>query len=497
MKEVFLMSKFPKNFLWGGATAADQYEGAYNKDGKTLSSADILPLAGNGRKWALSHPLAAAKKDYGFYPSRTSIDGYTHWKEDLELFAEMGFTVYRMSVSWPRIFPKANMDKPNELGLKYYDNVIRTARKLGMEIILTIDHFDTPFWATEKYNGWVNRKMIKEYLKLARTLFYRYKKEVKYWITFNEINALLNYPFFAGGIDISKCDNPLEARYQAAHNQLVASAEAVTMGHKINPNFQIGSMIAGVVNYPNTPNPEDALSAQQTTKKSYFFPDVQARGYYPRYAQKFFDKKNLKINFEKGDKAKLLNGKVDFVSFSYYSSSDVSTDPKIKTKKNAGNFSITSSKNDGGTVTWDADNTVINPYLKTSSWGWAIDPIGLRYLLNDIYDRYQKPIMIVENGIGEYDVLNKDNHIHDKYRISYMKDHIKQMALALDDGVDLRGYTMWGPIDIIANSTGEMSKRYGFIYVDRDDNGNGTNKRIKKDSFNWYKKVIASNGEEI
>ena len=491
------MSNFPKNFLWGGATAADQYEGAYDLDGKSLSASDILPLSGNGRKWALDHPLEAAKKNYGFYPAREWIDGYHHWEEDLELFHEMGFNVYRMSVSWPRVFPEAGMEKANEAGLKYYDKVINKARELGMDIIMTIDHFDTPFWATDEFNGWTDRRMIDEYLKLARTLFTRYKNQVKYWITFNEINALLNYPLFAGGIDISRCSNPLQARYQAAHNQLVASAKAVIMGHEINPDFKIGSMIAGVVNYPNSPYPEDALEAQETTRKSYFFPDVQALGYYPLYAKRFFKDNNIHLDIEDGDLEALKKGTVDFVSFSYYSSSDVSTDPRIKAKKTAGNFSSASSHNDGGTVTWDAENTVINPYLESSSWGWAIDPIGLRYLLNDIYDRYQKPVMVVENGLGEHDALTQDGKVHDDYRIKYMRDHIKQMGLAIHDGVECWGYTMWGPIDIIANSTGEMSKRYGFIYVDRDDHGNGTNKRIKKDSFDWYKKVIASNGENL
>lgn len=491
------MSNFPKNFLWGGATAADQYEGAYDQDGKSLSSSDILPLSGNGRKWALEHPLAAAKKDYGFYPSREGIDGYHHWEEDLELLAGMGFNVYRMSVSWPRVFPKMRMDKPNEAGLQFYDKVIKKARELGMDIIMTIDHFDTPFWATEQFNGWTDRRMIDEYLKLAKTLFTRYQDQVKYWITFNEINALLNYPLFAGGIDISECANPLEARYQAAHNQLVASAKAVKMGHEINPDFKIGSMIAGVVNYPNSPYPEDAIEAQETTRKSYFFPDVQARGYYPLYAKRFFEKNHLNIKMTDDDLKSLREGTVDFVSFSYYSSSDVSTDERIKLRKTAGNFSAVSSHNDGGTVTWDSSNTVINPYLDSSSWGWAIDPIGLRYLMNDIYDRYQKPIMIVENGLGEKDVLTADGKVHDMYRINYMKEHIRQMGLAIRDGVECLGYTMWGPIDIIANSTGEMSKRYGMIYVDRDNNGNGTNKRIKKDSYEWYKRVINSNGADL
>ena len=269
------------------------------------------------------------------------------------------------------------------------------------------------------------------------------------------------------------------------------------MGHEINPDFKIGSMIAGVVNYPNSPNPEDALESQEITSKSYFFPDVQARGYYPLYAKRFFKDNNIHLDIEDGDLEALKRGTVDFVSFSYYSSSDVSTDSRIKAKKTAGNFSSASSHNDGGTVTWDAENTVINPYLESSSCGGAIDPIRLRFLFMDFFDRYQKPVMVVENGLGEHDTLTKDGKVHDDYRINYMKEHIKQMGLAIHDGVECWGYTMWGPIDIIANSTGEMSKRYGFIYVDRDDHGNGTNKRIKKDSFDWYKKVIASNGEDL
>lgn len=491
------MSNFPKDFLWGGATAADQYEGAYRADGKTLSAADILPLAGQGRKWALEHPLAAAKKDYSFYPSREAVDGYHHWEEDLELLAGMHFNVYRLSVSWPRIYPHYGMSEPNEAGLQYYDRVINKARALGMDIILTIDHFDTPFWATQEFNGWIDRRMIAEYLKLAKTLFTRYRDQVKYWITFNEINALLNYPLFAGGIDISQCQKPLTARYQAAHNQLVASAQAVKLGHKINKDFMIGSMIAGVVNYPNTPYPKDALEAQRTTRDSYFFPDIQARGYYPLYAQRYFKQHQIKLDIKQEDLEVLKEGTVDFISFSYYSSSNITTDPRIKNRKSSGNFSARSSQNDGGTVTWDSANTTANPYLTQSEWDWAIDPIGLRYLMNDLYDRYQKPLMIVENGLGATDAVTKDGKIHDSYRIAYMKAHIKQMGLAIRDGVVCLGYTMWGPIDIIANSTGEMAKRYGFVYVDRDDNGHGSGRRIKKDSYAWYQECIASNGADL
>lgn len=478
------MSNFPKNFLWGGATAANQYEGGFDEDGKTLSVMDILPDESHGRKKAMKHPLETMKKKYDFYPNRVSIDGYHHWEEDLELLAGMGFNIYRMSVSWPRIFPKANMDKPNEDGLKFYDKVIKKANELGMQVLITIDHFDTPMWAVEEFNGWADRRMIDEYLKLAKLLFTRYKDQVKYWITFNEINMLLHYPLFGAGLDLTGDPNPKQTQYQAAHYQLVASAKAVTMGHKINPNFMIGSMIAGICNYAYTPYPQDVLQKQKVMRESYFFPDVQARGYYPRYAKKFFEDNNIKLDITDDD-LEALKDTVDYVSFSYYSSGVITTDKRLLGNTASSNFASTFS------------DSVINPYLKASDWGWIIDPVGLRITMNDMYDRYQKPLMVVENGLGAIDHVTDDDKIHDDYRIKYHKEHLEQMGLAIRDGVECLGYTMWGPIDLVSVSTGEMSKRYGFIYVDRDNDGNGTNKRLKKDSYYWYKKAVESNGEDL
>lgn len=478
------MSNFPKDFLWGGATAANQYEGGYLEGGKTLSPMDILPDVAHNRKEAMAHPVAALQKSYSFYPSHVSIDGYHKWEEDLNLLAGMGFNIYRMSISWSRIFPREGMKMPNKEGLEFYDKIIKKARSLGMQLLITINHFDTPMWAVEKWNGWADRRMIDEYLKFANVLFRRYKDQVKYWITFNEINMLLHYPLFGAGLDLTDDPNPLQTKYQAAHHQLVASAKAVTLGHKINSDFMIGSMIAGICNYAYTPYPEDELLKQKVMRQSYFFPDVQARGYYPRYAKKFFKNNNIKLQIDDDD-LNALKDTVDFVSFSYYSSGVVTTDERLLGNTSESNFASSFTDN------------VVNPYLKASDWGWEIDPIGLRITMNDMYDRYQKPLMVVENGLGAKDELTKDGKIHDEYRIKYMNDHIKEMGYALEDGVECLGYTMWGPIDLVSVSTGEMSKRYGFIYVDRDDSGKGTNNRFKKDSYDWFKKVIASNGDNL
>lgn len=480
-----LIKKFPEGFLWGGATAANQCEGAYNEGGKGLSTADILT---SGSRTA-PRRITPVLEEGTYYPSHEAIDFYHRYKEDIKLFAEMGFKVFRMSIAWTRIFPNGDDAEPNEEGLKFYDNVFAELKKYNIEPLVTISHYEAPYNLTKKYNGWADRKVIDFYVKYCETIFKRYKDVVKYWLTFNEINAL-TMPFgtfIAGAImpegngelTNSKLNNE-QIRYQALHHQLVASAKAVKLGHEINKNFKIGCMIAYMCTYPLTCKPEDVLLAQQKDNLSNFLcSDVQVRGAYPGFAKRYFKENNINIVMEEDDEKILKEGCVDFYTFSYYMSNCISSDPNQE--EIGGNLSM----------------GLKNPYLKASDWGWQIDPKGLRWSLNNIYNRYQIPIMVVENGLGAVDTVEADGSINDDYRIEYLREHIKEMKEAIADGVDLIGYTTWGCIDLVSASTGEMEKRYGFIYVDKDNEGKGTLKRSRKKSFYWYKKVIETNGEEL
>lgn len=392
----------------------------------------------------------------------------------------MGFKTFRMSIGWSRIFPNGDDITPNKEGLDFYHSVFEECRKYDIEPLVTIAHFDVPMNLVTKYGSWKNRKLVDLYVKYCSVLFNEYKDLVKYWLTFNEINMLLHLPFTGAGLVFEEGENQEQIKYTAAHNQLVASAKATKIAHEINPDFMIGCMLAAGNTYANTPNPNDVFKSLQADREGYFFVDVQSRGYYPNYALKELERKGVVVPFEDGDKELLKENTVDFISFSYYSSRLTSADPEVN-KETEGNVFA----------------TLRNPYLQASEWGWQIDPLGLRITLNSLYDRYQKPLFIVENGLGAKDEL-VNGTVEDDYRISYLKEHIKAMKDAVElDGVDLIGYTSWGCIDLVAASTGQMSKRYGFIYVDRDDEGNGTYKRYKKKSFEWYKKVIESNGEEL
>lgn len=473
-------SQFPEGFLWGGATAANQSEGAYLDGGKGLSLVDIIPAAEENRFEALLNPAQALDTKYRFYPSHESIDFYHHFKEDIRLFAEMGFKCFRMSISWPRIFPNGDESEPNEEGLAFYDEVFDECHKYGIEPVVTINHFDTPLEIFKKYGGWKDRRCIDFYLNFCEAIFTRYKNKVKYWMTFNEINMILHIPFLGGALDVTKEANPEEVKYQAAHHQLVASAKATKLAHEINPDNQVGCMLAAGNTYPFTCNPNDVWKSINADREGYFFIDVQSRGYYPSYTNRFFKENNIEIVMEEGDKEVLKENTVDYIAFSYYSSRLTSADPE-KMKETEGNVFA----------------TLRNPYLKASEWGWQIDPLGLRITMNLIYDRYQKPLFIVENGLGAVDTVTDAGTIEDDYRIDYMREHVREMGEAIEDGVELIGYTPWGCIDLVSAGTGEMKKRYGFIYVDRDNKGNGTNKRLKKKSFDWYKKTIASNGADI
>lgn len=466
--------RFPENFLWGGATAANQCEGAYNEDGKGLSIQDVLP---KGFKVITDAPTSDNLKLRG-------IDYYHHYKEDIKMFAEMGFKVYRFSIAWTRIYPTGEEETPNEAGLKFYDQVIDECLKYGIEPLVTISHYETPLALAKKYNGWSDRRLIDLYVKYCQTLFERYKDKVKYWITFNEINSIIHQPFMSGAILTPKEQLTQQDLYQAIHHELVASARAVKLAHEMMPDAMIGCMILAVTIYPLTSNPDDIIEVMKLERDTYLFADVQVRGEYPTYAKRIFEEKNIHLNITDQDKEDLKNV-VDFVSFSYYSSNCASADP-------------TKGEPTGSNMT---TNLKRNPYSKVSEWGWQIDPQGLRYTLNRFYDRYQKPLFIVENGLGANDelIMKEDGTytVNDDYRIQYMNDHLMQVSEAIKDGVEVMGYTAWGCIDLVSCSTAEMKKRYGFIYVDLDNDGNGTMNRYKKKSFDWYKGVIATNGESL
>lgn len=477
---------FTNKFLWGGATAANQIEGGYLEGNKGDCISDHL----SGGSLTVKRVFTPIIDETKFYPSRVGIDFYHRYKEDIKLFAELGFKIFRLSINWARIYPTGLEEEPNEEGLKFYENIFNECLKYNIEPLVTIHHFDMPYALVEKYQGFSSREVIDLYVKYAETLFTRFKDKVKYWITFNEINfgcipmgslELLGI-YNEDTIDYTEPKDDVNQRYQALHHVFLASAKAVKIGHSINPDFMIGNMIAHVSMYPYTPNPDDMLLVQDT---DHIFNDlcgdVQVKGEYPYYIDKYFKDNNINIKVEKNDAQILKEGTVDYYSFSYYMTNCLSSENQDEAKASEGNLM-------GG---------IKNPYLKSSDWGWQVDPKGLRYTLRKLYDRYHIPLMIVENGLGAVDVKEVDNAVHDKYRIDYMRDHIIEIGKSIDEGIDVLGYTMWAPIDLVSSSTGEMKKRYGVIYVDRDDEGNGDYSRYKKDSFYWYKKVISSNGANL
>ena len=485
---------FPKGFLWGGAVAANQCEGAYLEDGKGLCVPDML-LGGD-----VNTPRTFLPKTdpTAFYPSHEAVDFYHHYKEDIAMFAEMGWNVFRFSINWGRIFPNGDDEEPNEAGLKFYDDVINECHKHGMEPLITLCHYEIPWNIVTKYNGFTDRRVIDLFVKYATTCFKRYKDKVKYWLTFNEINIAcmgeggIGNLYGLGMMDpedvnsdhripLNELKSDPQKMFEALHNEFVASALTVKAGHEINPDFMIGNMIAHTTVYPLTPNPKDILAAyDEDDFKNNFCGDVQVRGEYPSYMWRYFKENGIDTSYiTEEDKKILKEGTVDFYTFSYYQSNCITVNKDVEMAK--GNMTVGAK----------------NPYLKASDWGWQIDPIGLRYSLNEIWDRYQKPIFVVENGLGAYDKIDEDGKVRDDYRVDYLRSHIQQMHEAILDGVDLRGYTPWGCIDLVSASTGEMAKRYGFIFVERYDDGTGDFSRRKKESFYWYKKVIETNGEDL
>lgn len=464
---------FPANFLWGGAVAANQCEGAYDEDGKGWSTQDLAPKGVVGA--ITDHPTEDNLKLKG-------IDFYHRYREDIAMLAEMGFSVFRFSIAWSRIFPNGDEETPNEAGLAFYDQLIDECRRHGMEPLVTLSHYETPYHLAKTYDGWCSRKMIDFFKRYVNTVMKRYKGKVHYWLTFNEINSILHNSYLSGGILTPKEQLSKSDLYQAIHHELVASALVTKMAHEIDPDNKVGCMVIGIPSYPLTPNPDDVIANMEQDRHNLYFTDVQARGAYPKYLNRYFKENGIQIQMEEGDE-EILKNSVDFISFSYYMSTCGCADPDAHPQA-AGNIIP----------------GVANPYLRSSQWGWQIDPKGLRYLLNQFYDRYQKPLFIVENGLGARDeLIEKDGvlTVEDDYRIEYMREHLLQVEEAIEDGVEVLGYTSWGCIDLVSASTAQMSKRYGFIYVDRNDDGSGTMARYRKKSFYWYRDVIASNGVSL
>ena len=467
-----------KDFLWGGATAANQCEGGWKEGGRGMAVVDVIPKGANRM------PVMRGTLDYrelpedSIYPGREAIDMYGHYKEDIALFAEMGFLCYRFSFSWSRIFPTGEEMEPNQEGLRFYDDFVNELLKYGIEPVVTLCHFDAPLGLVEKYGSWKSRRMIEFFLRYCEVVFRHFKGRIRYWITFNEINMLMHLPFMGAGIRFVEGEDEWQVKYQAAHHELVASAMAVKLAHEISPDFQVGCMLAAGSVYPYSCNPADVWESMKKDRENYFFIDVQVRGRYPSYAEKYLERQGIHLEMMEEDAKILQEHTVDFISLSYYNSRCVRADGQGEAA--------------GGNVFASAKN----PYLECSQWGWPIDPMGFRITLNALYDRYQKPLFVVENGLGAVDVPKEDGTVCDDYRIDYLRSHIKAMTAAEEeDGVELIGYTPWGCVDLVSATTGEMSKRYGFIYVDKDDEGKGTMERRKKKSFAWYRQVIASNGE--
>lgn len=466
-----IQETFPKNFLWGGAIAANQAEGAYLADGKGL---DIS----SGFAHGIKHDYDTVINSEKYYPTHEAIDFYHSYKEDLELMQEMNFNVFRTSINWSRIYPNGDDQVPNEAGLQYYDDLFDEMRKREMTPVVTLSHYETPVHLVEKYGSWRNRKLIDFFLSYCETVFTRYSEKVKYWLTFNELNNMRRMPGAAGAIFFEEGENQQQTIYQVSHHMFVAHSLAIKLCHELCPNAKIGCMLSLSNIYPNTCKPEDVFETMELRRRSLFYGDVMIRGSYPNYIARVWKEENVSIEMAAEDEEIIRTYTSDYLGFSYY---------RTSTHEYGQPF----YGDTGG------DQGTLNPYLETTPWGWQIDPVGLRYTLNELYDRYQLPLFVVENGLGQEDIVSDDGKIHDEYRIDYVRRHIMAMKEAIIDGVEIMGYTYWGPIDIVSAGTGEMKKRYGFIYVDRDNDGHGTMKRTKKESFEWYKKVLASNGEEL
>ncbi|MCT3582885.1 6-phospho-beta-glucosidase [Levilactobacillus brevis] len=473
----------PADFLWGGAVAAHQVEGAYDVGGKGLSVADVMTAAGTHDE----RRITVGVQPNEFYPNHEAVDFYHQYPTDVKLFAEMGFKCFRTSIAWSRIFPQGDEVEPNEAGLAFYDRLFDECHKYHIEPVVTLSHFEMPYHLVTKYGGFRSRQTIKFFTRFAQTVFERYRDKVTYWLTFNEINNQINYDraftlFTNSGIQVQPGENAEAVMYQASHYEVVASAIAVQIAHTINPDFQVGAMVAFSPVYPATDKPRDVFKAQRAMQARFWYSDVQVEGQYPTWLTNYFETKGFDLDITAADLVNLRQGTVDYLGFSYYMS-----------------FATAATDDEDDQFSYnETDDLVTNQFVPQSAWGWQVDPQGLRYGLNWMNDRYHLPLFIMENGIGAIDQLTATHEVHDQYRIDYLHDHIEQMELAMtEDGVPVMGYTPWSAIDIVSASTGQLSKRYGFIYVDRNDDGSGSLARYRKDSFYWYQRVIASNGADL
>lgn len=475
------MNRLPKDFLWGGAASAHQCEGAWNVGGKGISIADVMTAGSRDCPRRITDGIMIGE----VYPNHEGNQFYDRFEEDIRLMAEMGFRCFRTSIAWTRIFPRGDEEEPNEEGLRFYDKVFAALKAYGIEPVVTLSHFETPYTLVKEYGGWKNRKLIGFFERYAETVFKRYQDQVRYWLTFNEINHCKPDSdlgmWLAGALRMDKDEPKEQVCAQAVHHMFVAGARAAARGKEINPDFKIGCMIGYIPYYPASCSPNDVMAAMKREEEDYFFADVMVKGEYPYYKKAQYERLGIVLEAEPEDALFLKKGTADYIGFSYYMS-NVYSDRMEDIKVSAGGIL----------------KTMENPYLEATRWGWAVDPLGLRISLNRLYDRYHVPLMIVENGFGAYDKFEEDGMIHDDDRIVYLKAHIEAMKqAAAEDGVEVMGYTPWGPIDLVSASTGELEKRYGFVYADRDDHGNGDWHREKKKSFYWYRKVIESNGEEL
>lgn len=481
-------SPLPKDFLWGGAVAAHQLEGAWQEGGKGVSIADVMTAGSVSVRRRMTDGVLPGES----YPNHDGIDFYHRFREDIALCAEMGFKCFRTSIAWTRIFPLGDEEEPNEAGLAFYDELFDECRAHGIEPVVTLSHFEMPWHLVKAYGGFRSRKLIDLFVRFATVCFERYHDKVTYWMTFNEINNQSDFmssfsPFFNSGLVIEPGEDREAIVYQAAHYELVASARAVQVAHQIDPSLKVGCMIQMSPVYPYSCDPEDVMASVMGMQRRYWFCDVHVRGTYPPYIERYLERRGIELDITDEDRAQLEKGRVDYIGFSYYLS--------LAIKQPEGR----PSAREHGAYDYDQEKAIVkNPHVAASEWGWQIDPTGLRYAMSWLYDRYRIPLFIVENGFGALDERESDGSVHDEYRIAYLRAHIEAMERAVEEeGVELMGYTPWGCIDLVSASTGEMRKRYGFIYVDKNDDGTGTLERSRKDSFAWYQHVIETNGAEL
>lgn len=462
---------FPEHFLWGASTSAYQVEGAWDEDGKSPSIIDMY-----------EHPA-------GYADFTVASDHYHHFAEDIALFAKMGLKAYRFSIAWTRILPQG-MGEVNPAGVEHYRAVIAECRKYGIEPVVTMYHFDLP-WCLEQQGGWLNRATIDAFENYARVLFTEYGSEVKYWLTINEQNTMILHP---GAIGLPK-GGQLPSRkelYQMNHHMMLAQARVMKLCHAMCPQAKIGPALNLTAMYPETCRPEDAIAAHNwEVLRCWNFADMPVFGQYHPLAMRYLEDRGLTPEIQPDDWGTLAGAKPDFIAMNYYSTA-----------------TIAASRGDASDVSARAGDQQImlgeegvyraaeNLYVGKTQYGWVVDPTGFRYTLRKVCERYHLPILITENGIGAPDKLETDGSVHDPYRIEFYEKHLHAMREAITDGVDMLGYCPWAAVDVVSTHQG-YAKRYGFIYVDRDEQDLRDLRRYPKDSFYWYQKTIAENGKNL